>query len=154
MRIAQNIALWLSYSEGSTADGKPICVLSNIPSLSNHLMANKNGIVTDECLYSIVTKCSWVYLTRTTTVKTISKFRIRQKLHVVTKLGDKHVVLGQKHKGIAERFFVVRSNFERVLQNSQFISVDAELQRDTKTGQVSLVNHTDIDVPIVQLVTW
>jgi len=116
-------------------------------------MGNKNGIVTDECLYSIITKYSWVYLTRTTTVKTISKFRVRQKLQVVTNLGNEHVVLGQKHKGISERFFVVHSNFERVLQNSSFISVDAELQRDTKTGQVSLVNHTDIDVHAIQLAT-
>lgn len=83
-------------------------------------------------------------------MKTISKFRVRQKFQVITKVGDKHVVLGQKQKGIAERFFVVRSNFERVLQNNPFISVDAELQRDTKTGQVSLVNHAGTDVPVVE----
>lgn len=84
-------------------------------------------------------------------MKTISKFRVRQKLQVISKLGDRHVVLGQKHKGVAERFFIVRDNFERVLQANSSIAVDAEVQRDTETGRVSFVNHSDVQLPLKDL---
>ena len=76
-------------------------------------------------------------------MKTISKFRVRQKLQVISKLGDRHVVLGQKYSGVAECFFIVRDNFERVLQSNPSIPVDAEVQRNKETGLVSVVNHSD-----------
>ncbi|WOI39328.1 hypothetical protein R1T43_09960 [Alteromonas sp. CI.11.F.A3] len=81
-------------------------------------------------------------------MKTISKFRVRQKLQVISKLGDSHVVLGQKCKGITDRFFIVRDNFERILEVNSSISVDAELQRDTKTGRVRVIEHNDIRLPL------
>jgi|TARA_B100001059_G_C17614926_1_gene466517 DNA-binding transcriptional regulator GbsR (MarR family) len=92
--------------------------------------------------------CSEQHLARTTTVKTISKFRVRQKLQVISKLGDRHVVLGQKRSGVAECFFIVRDNFERVLQSNPSIPVDAEVQRNKETGLVSVVNHSDEKLPL------
>ncbi|MCZ8531221.1 hypothetical protein [Alteromonas sp. PRIM-21] len=81
-------------------------------------------------------------------MKTISKFRVRQKLQVISKLGDRHVVLGQKRSGVAECFFIVRDNFERVLQSNPSITVDAEVQRNKETGLVSVVNHSDEKLPL------
>jgi hypothetical protein len=75
-------------------------------------------------------------------MKTISKFRVQQELQVITTLGDSHVVLGQKNVSVFERFFVVRNNFESALASSSSVVVDAEMQRDTRTGRVSFVNYS------------
>merc|ERR1711935_707315 len=69
-------------------------------------------------------------------------------LQVISKLGDRHVVLGQKRSGVAECFFIVRDNFERVLQSNPSIPVDAEVQRNKETGLVSVVNHSDEKLPL------
>ena len=71
--------------------------------------------------------------------KTISKFRVSQKLQFVCELVGDHVVLGQKNPSIGWRFFVVPSNFEQILKARSSVDVEAEIQQNRATGEFEVI---------------
>jgi hypothetical protein len=76
-------------------------------------------------------------------MKTISKYRVLNKLKVIAALGSEHVILGEKYQGVVRRFFVVRNNFESVLQSSSSVEVDAEVQCNGEVSNVQIIRHSD-----------
>ncbi len=71
--------------------------------------------------------------------KTISKYRVSQKLQFVCELGGDHVVLGQKKPSAGRRFFVVPSNFEQILNVRSSVDVEAEIQQNRVTGEFEVI---------------